>query len=525
MATRTTPGGTPAAAPTGRKPRRSEASIDEDSTRARIDAILNRRPAVGLAVGVVRGGRLEFFRGHGLADIESQTPITEDTVFRIGSITKTFTAIAVMQLWERGLIDLDAPAGDYVRAYRLIPAKAAHRPATVRHLLTHRSGLPQLLYPLRAFKPILGETVPFGQRLPPLAQYYRGRLHLVTEPATTFTYSNHNFATLGQIVEDITGQPLRRYFREHLFGPLGMTHTDLVRSERVGPRLATGYALRSDGPRPAVDCDVIAVGAGAAYSTTSDMARYVAALLDGGGNEYGSVLKPHTLMGMFEPHYQPDPRVPGVGLAFFRHDVGGHLVVEHDGLVPGFSSAMAVAPDAGIGVVAFTNGARWAKAWLAYELIGLLSQILDVPDVVIRTDIAHRPETWGKVCGRYSFRGSLRDAQKWFVAGVDVSVRHGRLTIRPLTPIPSLSRRFALYPDDDIDPYVYRVDLSDLGIGTSRVIFSEEPGPGVTALHLDFEPLSFDKRPGVKDPRRRATALGAPFAGVGRDKRNEDRRR
>ena len=86
--------------------------VDQLELRARIGRILNRRPAVGLAVGVVRNGGLEFFHGHGLADIASNTPVTGDTVFRIGSITKTFTAIAVMQLWEQGLVDLDAPAND-----------------------------------------------------------------------------------------------------------------------------------------------------------------------------------------------------------------------------------------------------------------------------------------------------------------------------------------------------------------------------------------------------------------------------
>jgi CubicO group peptidase (beta-lactamase class C family) len=107
---------------------------------ARARGILNRRPAVGLAVGVVRDGRLEDFAGHGLADIASGAPVTEDTVFRIASVTKTFTAIAVLQLWELGLLDLDAPANRYLRAYHLIPAKASFRPATVRHLLTHTAG-------------------------------------------------------------------------------------------------------------------------------------------------------------------------------------------------------------------------------------------------------------------------------------------------------------------------------------------------------------------------------------------------
>jgi CubicO group peptidase (beta-lactamase class C family) len=82
--------------------------LDDVALKARIDEILNRWPTVGLAVGVVRDGSLEYFHGHGVADIASQTPVTEDTVFRIASITKTFTAIAVMQLYEQGLVDLDA---------------------------------------------------------------------------------------------------------------------------------------------------------------------------------------------------------------------------------------------------------------------------------------------------------------------------------------------------------------------------------------------------------------------------------
>jgi len=109
----------------------------------RLAAICCRHPVVGLAVGVVRDGRLSSFHGLGLADIASGTPVTQDTVFRIGSITKTFTAIAVLQLCEQGLVDLDAPAGEYLRAYRLIPAKPGHRPPTVRQLLTHTAGLPQ----------------------------------------------------------------------------------------------------------------------------------------------------------------------------------------------------------------------------------------------------------------------------------------------------------------------------------------------------------------------------------------------
>jgi CubicO group peptidase (beta-lactamase class C family) len=486
--------------------------IDELAMKARVWEILNRHPAAGLAVGLVRNGSPAFFYSHGLADIASNTPVSEDSVFRIGSITKTFTAIAVLQLWEQGLVDLDAPARDYLRAYRLIPAKAGHRPATLRQLLTHTAGLPQLVYPSRAFTPILGETVRFGQQLPTLAEFYRGGLRLVAEPGTTHAYSNHGFATLGQLVEDVSGMPLDRYFRERIFGPLGMADTDLVRSERVRSRLATGYRLRSDGPHPVGDWDVVTVGAGSVYSTTSDMARYVAALLAGGSGEHGSILQPETLASMFAPHYRPDPRIPGMGLAFFRDEVGGHLVVEHEGLVPGFSSQLSLAPDDGVGVVAFTNGAKGASAWLGTEVSGLLSDLLGVPDEGIRTGVPHHPELWGDLCGWYGFRGSFRDVQRWLVAGAEVFVRRGQLMLRALSPIPAVNCGLALHPDDDQDPYVFRIDLSGLGLGTPRVVFSREPGLGATAVHLESAPalVSFDKQPATKNPRPWATsALGA----------------
>jgi CubicO group peptidase (beta-lactamase class C family) len=216
--------------------------VDQLEMRARVDEMLNRRPTVGMAVGVVRDGSVEFFYGHGVADIESNTPVTEDTMFRIASITKTFTAIAVMQLWEQGKVDLGAPANDY-------PARLPASP----HQSQLRAG----------------------------------------DGATS-------------------------------------KDTDLVRSERVRSHLATGYDLRSNGAKPVTHREWVTAAASSIYSTPRDMARYLAALLGGGVNEHGSVLKPATLAIVFEPHYQPDPRIPGMGLAFSRGYLGSHRFVEHE---------------------------------------------------------------------------------------------------------------------------------------------------------------------------------------------------
>jgi len=478
--------------------------VDQFNLKAKVDGILNRHAAVGLAVGVVRSEGLESFHGHGVADVVSNTPITEDTVFRIASITKTFTAIAVMQLCEQGRIDLDAPACDYLRSYPLLPAKAGFRPATVRDLLTHTAGIPQMPRPGRALMGLLagsgltesGDGYDLAQPLPSLAEYYRGGLRLVAEPGTRFTYGNHGFATLGQIVQDVSGEPLDRYFREHIFEPLGMADSDLLRSERVKEHLATGYKLRSHGVMAVADRESVTLGAGSIYSTPGDMARYGAALLGGGANEYGRVLEPATLASMFEPHYQTDPRVPGMGLAFWRSYLGTHLAVEHPGVRPGFNSQIFLAPGDGVGVMAFTNGASGAMIWLMAEVADLLRQLLGVPDDVIRTDVPHHPEIWGDLCGWYPVSAQLTDNQARATAGLgaEVFVRRGQLTLRALSPIPAVCRGFPLHPDDDKDPCVFRIDLSQFGLGISRIVFSRGPGMGMTRIHTDMFPISLQKR-------------------------------
>jgi CubicO group peptidase (beta-lactamase class C family) len=478
--------------------------IDQLQIQGSVDRILNRWPAVGLAVGVIRDGALEFFAGHGLANIESATPVTQDTVFRIGSITKTFTAIAVMQLWERGLVDLDAAANDYLRAYQLVPAKASWRPATVRHLLTHTAGVPEWLHPSRMVNSDwFGETFALDQTVPTLAEYYRGGLRLAVEPGTIWAYSDHGFATLGQIVEDVSGEPLERYLREHIFQPLGMVTSDLLRSDRVQARLATGYTLSSKGAKARTDRQGVTAAAGSIYSNPRDMARYLAALLGGGAGEHGTILKPETLATMFEPHYQPHPRIPGMGLAFWRADLNGHPAVEHQGVVPGFNSQIFLAPDDGVAVMAFTNGSRNASGWLTGETKRLLSDLIGAPDQGIRIDVPQRPEIWGDLCGRYRPRAQRTDMMAWSIlgAGAEVTFRRSHLMVRTLSPIPALYRGIQLHPDDEEDPYVFRLDLSKYGLGTVRVVFSRDGSGKTTSLHLDGILMSAEKYPRSINPR------------------------
>jgi CubicO group peptidase (beta-lactamase class C family) len=489
--------------------------VAEGELNSAVARVLNRQPVAGLAVGVIRGGAMTWFHGYGLADIGSGTPVDEDTVFRIDSVTKTMTAIAVMQLCEQGLVDLDAPASDYLRAYRLVPARPGFRPATLRHLLTHTAGVRAARTAADLFRPVMGWGVPAGQPVPSLAEYYRGGLHIDVEPGTRWAYSNHGFATLGQIAEDVTGVPFGRYLRERIFRPLGMDSTDLTRSARVQARLATGYQMRSAGLARVRDYENVPAGGGSVYSTTRDMARYAAALLGGGTGPQGPVLRPETLARMFEPHYQPDPRIPGMGLAFFRDEIAGHRTVGHDGIWTGFHAALLLAPDDGTGVVAFANTGPFNPVAAPRPVVhAVLRGLLGLPEDTVRTDVPPQPRVWRELCGWYTLGpGVLTDPQPRMLlaAGAEVAVRHGQLVIRGQLPIPAVRRGLRLHPDGD-DPYAFRIQLPPAGSGTSRLVFSCGPGGDVTALHLDTHPMTLHKRPAVQNPRpwiNGALAVGA----------------
>ena len=492
---------------------------------SRVDEILCRRPSVGLAVAVVRNGRIEEFEGRGFANLQTRRPISEDTVFRIGSITKTITALAVLQLWEQGSVDLDAPASEYLRSYRLLMAEPEFRPPTLRHLLTHTAGIPDA----RRFVDLLDigagpwdarvpvRSVPFGQPLPSLATEYAPGLEVVAQPGSAFAYSNHGFATLGQVVEDVTGMPLDRYLRERIFLPLGMDSTDLTRTHSLAARLAEGYVLTSAGPRTVDDRDWLGSGAGGAYSTVRDLSRYAAALARGGANDHGFVVRPETQATMFERHYQTDPALPAMGLGFFVTDVDRRRVVAHDGILPGFNSHLSLVPESGIGLIALTNGSTGAMRWLPQEAEDLLRRLIGAEREQPVPAVAHHPEIWSDIVGRYALPPRVSDLRGRLAmgGGLEVFVGGGRPMLRLRLPVPALWNGLPLQPDDAADPMAFQVDLAPFGMGRVRLRFRRDRTRGTTLMHTDLggQPISFQPV-AAGDRRRSRTLLVAALTGV-----------
>lgn len=338
-----------------REERGGPGSVDADLSVELEELIAEAREEnhfVGLAVSI--GGRdgLVWFRGFGSANAPG-TEVRPDSVFRIGSVSKTITAIGVMQLVEAGKIALDDPINDHLKSYKVEAAEGSE-PITIRHLLTHRSGL--------AGRGGIDIGIAYGEPVPPLAEFYADGLRAKNAVGAEWAYSNDAFATLGHLIEEINGKPFYESMDETFFGPLGMTSSSFFRHPAIAERLVTGFSPEGDGFIECADLEVIVRGAGSVYSTAEDMARYTSCLINGGA----PVLKKETLDEMWsEQGKLPQEGIKGhQGLSFIVHDVEGHRVPWHNGGWPGAATSMYVAADDGRSVVLTANlfGAQQSPA-------------------------------------------------------------------------------------------------------------------------------------------------------------------
>jgi CubicO group peptidase (beta-lactamase class C family) len=485
-----------------------------DSVLEQVDEIIissmNEHALPGLAVGVVQGDRLIYARGFGLADAEREKAITPDTVFRIGSISKTFTAIGLMQLWEQDKFKLDDPVNDYLKGYCVQHPDPNAPPVTFRHMLTHTSGLGELRAIIDLLKPQAALGAKPDEPLPALNEYYAAGLTPEVYPGTKWAYANHAFATLGQLVEDVSGQPFPEYMIQHVFEPLGMTHTDYMRNERVCDQLAVGYQLKRGKLTPVKYLEIVVSGAGSVFSSVNDMARYVTALLNGGKNEHGAVLKPETLQLMMEAHYRLDERLPAVGLAFILDNLNGHRIAWHNGGWPGFVSAMYTAPDAGLGVLVFTNTMNMAPDLIATNLLRRLLGVPDPASQLPRPDILETPHLWSELCGFYGpAKGMNTNARIWMGYGgeIEVLVQDNRLALRSL--VGPLRKGVPLYRIDADDPLVFYA-LIDKQV--QPIVFKRDAAGRVERLCAGLQVLY--KHPKTQSIRFKVMAGLGALAGV-----------
>jgi CubicO group peptidase (beta-lactamase class C family) len=286
--------------------------------------------APGAAVAVVLDGRLIYSRGYGVKHRLNGGDVNEDTVFRIGSVTKQMTAAAVMQQVEAGVVSLDDPVTVHIPELELAGLVPADR-VTVRHLLTHTAAIPDLFFTAD------GRTDP--DALSDWAISLRA-VALHAPPGTFYNYSNPNFALAGLVVERATGTIYQDYLAANVWGPAGMTATTLYPDEVIaGGNYSHGHMDFGTGNETIYapdDYDNWSMApAGYAFSTAGDLARWAVLLMDGGGE----VLSPHSAAAM-QASQQPILQIPDYyyGYGIFRESFEGITLNQHGGNIRGWGT-------------------------------------------------------------------------------------------------------------------------------------------------------------------------------------------
>ena len=362
--------------------RRQTLATAFDAIRARMPEAARRIGAPGLAWGVIVDGELAASGATGVRDVASGAPAAADSVFRIASMSKSVTALAVLMLRDEGRLSLDDAVGRHIPEFAAVALPTRDAPAiTIRHLLTHGEGFP--------------EDNPWGDRQlavtdDTLNAWLRRGLPFSTSPGTEYEYSNYGFALLGRIVTNASGLPYGEFIRRRILEPLDMRSTFWDTAEVPADRRAQGYRIEGGRPVPEAPLGHGAFGAmGGLWTSTGDLARYVAFMLSAwpprDDPETGPVRRSSvremqigqrtTALTVTRPAgdtpLSVTSRAYGYGLGATEDCRFRHLV-SHGGGLPGYGSSMQWLPEYGVGVIVLANVTYAAAGRVAREALDLL---------------------------------------------------------------------------------------------------------------------------------------------------------
>jgi len=368
------------------------AAAPDSGSLAKIDRIFSdwrlTSHVPGLVYGIVMDGKLVAVKGQGVQDPATGKPVTADSLFRIASMSKAFTAMAILKLRDAGKLSLDAPAQTYVPEMKSWPLPTSDsRPITVRELLTHSAGFV--------------EDNPWGDRQQVLTEaefsaYLRAGVPAARAPGLGMEYSNLGFALLGRIVGNVSGMRYQDYIRREIMAPLGMASTGYDVLASPPARRAIGYRWQDNNWLREPDMKDGAFGAmGGVETSANDYAKWVSFLLSAWPARDGAETGParratvreivsganFVQAGQRDPAIDPTPcrqaRAYGMGW-FSLDDCDLGRVVTHSGGYPGYGSLVMLLPDKGAGLFVFTNRTYTAgqlplfRAALVLQKAGLL---------------------------------------------------------------------------------------------------------------------------------------------------------
>jgi CubicO group peptidase (beta-lactamase class C family) len=308
----------------------------------------------GVSLAVIKNGEIVLARGYGFANVEHQVPVKPETIFQSGSMGKQFTATAVMMLVEAGKLSLDD------KITKFFPdAPETWRKITVRHLLTHTSGLTDYPQDFDLRRDYTEDEL--YNRIKPIP--------LAFQPGEKWSYSNLAYVMLGVLIHKVSGKFYGDFLRERVFEPLGMTTARVISEADIVPNRAAGYVLVNGQLKNQswVSPTLNTTADGALYLTVYDMAKWDAALYT------EKFLKRASLEEMWRPVTLNDGNTHPYGFGWALNVVRNHRLLEHGGSWQGFKSQISRYPDDKLTVIVFANQARANPAKLAHEVAGLFN--------------------------------------------------------------------------------------------------------------------------------------------------------
>lgn len=300
-----------------------------------LDKLIEDKLAVGITASLVKNSDVALCKGYGYADEKNSIKVNPDaSTFRIGSVSKTFVALAAMQLVEQGKLDMDKPVTEYLGADFL----KLKYPITMKNLLTHTAGFEDR---------ITYDTVRNANEVIPLKDYVKGNIpNQVFKPGEVSAYSNYGFALAGYVIEKISGMSFYDYAEKYIFEPLKMNNTTF----KTTPKGTISKTYSSGDEK--TDLESNDYPAGSITSTAQDMAKYMQFLLD---KNNGSILSNRSKQEMFQKNFAMDNEFPGKGYAWERHSMNGHIFYTHGGGLGNFTSTIAIYPEENLGIFISSN--------------------------------------------------------------------------------------------------------------------------------------------------------------------------
>lgn len=314
---------------------------------------INRVGAV--AVGIIHNGKIFLIKGYGYQDAEQKIPVTENTVFQVASISKSFTAWGIMDLVEEGVLELDQPVTKYIPDWHFPPSDFDENGVTIRRMLSHSSGIANVGGYAGVEK--LEDLQTLEESLVSANDARGEGVRILYQPGSKYVYSGGAYTLLQYVIEQTTGQPFETYMQEKVLDPLKMDNSSFAHDGTARKNLAVVYDNLGD-PVPARY--FTAQAAAGLYTTAGDLSKWALAILSAYDEKIeNKVLELETLTSMFQPQASPKSLLP-YGLGFMVQEVGMDktLEVSHTGTnMPNWHSIVTTLPERGEGLIVLTNTA------------------------------------------------------------------------------------------------------------------------------------------------------------------------